>query len=387
MPDQPAHRGEAAILVVDDNAHNLLAMQRLLDGMAVDVVSAASGREALSHLLRREFAVVLLDVQMPEMDGFETARLMRQNKRTSSTPIIFVTAISKEERHVFRGYETGAVDYLFKPLESEIVRGKVRVFLELHRQRNELRQAYAALERRNQELHEFASVAAHDLVAPLDKLVAFVQRLRKAIPGDAPSKVEMYLDAIDRSARQMTEFVDALLAYARSGASGGTPAPVDLAAVVREALERLESVVQRSHARVEVGPMPAVLGDHMALVQVFQNLIANALKFRGDAPPVVKLGAETDLRSARISVSDNGIGIAPDDHARIFAAFSRLHSRDRYEGSGIGLATCAKLVERQGGRICVESQLGKGSVFYVSLPVGGDGCAADQLPVGIVECG
>lgn len=360
---------KAAILIVDDKVNNLVAMERVLESLDVEMVRASSGRQALSQLLRRDFAVVLLDVQMPEMDGFETASLMKNNKKTSSVPIIFVTAINKEERYVFQGYQSGAVDYLFKPLEPEIVRGKVRVFLDLYRQRYELQRAYAALEERNQELQDFASVVAHDLVSPLDKVVAFAARLRQSLPPGSSEKPVMYLDAITRSVRQMTAFVESLLEYARVGSPEESLEPVDLASVLQQAIENLDAAIQPGGARVEVGEMPVVLGDRLMLVQLFQNLIANAVKFRGSDPPLVKITAEPIAANWRIAVADNGIGIAAENQAKVFAAFTRLHSRNEYDGSGIGLATCKKVVDRHRGKIWVESEPGKGSTFYVDLPM------------------
>ncbi len=402
------------ILTVDDRPENLLAMETALRPLDADMLTAPSGNAALSLTMRHDFAVVLLDVQMPDMDGFETAALMKDSKRTRHTPLIFVTAIRKGEGHAFRGYETGAVDYLFKPVDPGILRAKVEVFLQLERQKNALKREIARredveqqlqqraeqleltnvqlfevkdtlsrvieqLDERNQELEAFSSVAAHDLKSPLHRIAGFADVLRQEYPeGEQSGRADKCIDVIASSARQMARLVEDLLSYARIGKSQTPPEPVDLGQVVEKTLENLEVAVREAQGHVRVERLPSVVGDEVTLAQLMQNLIANAIKFRGQQPPVVKIAAACEGDRWHVTVEDNGIGIAPEHRDKIFGAFERLHSQTEYEGSGIGLATCRKIVSRHGGRIWLESEQGKGTTFHLTLP-GADTCVQPQV--------
>jgi len=366
--EQDVDSQQGTILIVDDRPENLLAIETALQRLGADIVRAQSGKEALSLTLRHDFAVVLLDVQMPEMDGFETASLMRGRKNTQHVPIIFVTAISKDEEYVFKGYETGAVDYLFKPIDPDMLRGKVQVFLDLYRQKRELERAREELQQRNQDLEDFTRFAAHDMKSPLIRIAGFCNVLKKeCAKNELSEKATEFVDIMVKNARQMTQLIDDLLKYARMGRSKPTLRPTDLKSVAKAVIENLEAIIQKSRGRVEVGSMPTVLGDAGDLAELMQNLIVNAVKFRGDEPPAVKVTARSDGDKWRISVQDNGIGIAPEDHDELFVAFRRLNSQSEYEGSGIGLATCRKIVEQHQGRIWVESELGNGATFHFTL--------------------
>ncbi len=362
------------ILIVDDRPENLLAIESTLDEMDVELVRAMSGSEALSLILRHEFALVLMDVQMPEMDGFEAAQLIRDNEATAQLPIIFVTAISKDERHMMRGYETGAVDYLFKPYNPRVLESKVRVFLDLYRKQRELKDALAALnasqealEARSKEMHSFAHIAAHDLKAPLRRISSFSQILVEDYGDKLDDDARGYFDRIVTNARHMTQLVDDLLQYARSGKLDKPFETLDMKVLTEQVVKLLETVVEEAEATVEVDYLPLLRGDETSLKQLMQNLIANALKFRGEESPVVKVtAAEVDGRW-QFSVSDNGIGIPEEHQEKVFGSFERLHSQTEFEGSGLGLATCKKLVEQHRGKIWLESTQGEGTTFHFTV--------------------
>lgn len=376
----------APILIVDDNGDNLMLFRAILKGLQQPVVTASSGTAALAAAEDEEFAVILLDVQMPGMDGFEVAERIRRSERNAATPIIFVTAMHKDQEEVRRGYSLGAVDYLFKPVVLEIVRAKVAAFIELFLQRQALREALARataaelrasrqaaeLQRSNEELQQFAYVASHDLKEPLRMVTSYVQLLARRyghlFDDDAKEFIGFAVDGAER----MRALIDDLLRYSRVGSRPLHVDATDCNAVLDAVLSDLRLAIAEAGAEVRVERLPVVLADRTQLEQLFQNLIANAIKFRGQRPPLVTVSAQPVLPEKgggwRFTVRDNGIGIDPQFSTKIFLIFQRLHARSEYTGTGIGLAVCKKIVERHGGRIWVESQPGAGAAFHFTIP-------------------
>jgi two-component system, sensor histidine kinase and response regulator len=369
----PQTPGAARILLVDDHVENLLALEAVLKELGHEIVKAASGKEALRCVLDSDFAVILMDVSMPELDGFETATLIRERDRSRHTPIIFLTAFSKSEQFVNKGYSTGAVDYIFKPFVPEILRAKVSVFIDLFKKTEQIRlqaQRLEAvnreLERSNAELQQFAYVASHDLKEPLRKIASFSDLVARGAGAKLEGKDKEYLGYIVDGVARMQSLIDDLLEYSRVGRGDRPLARVELARVLDRALSDLSVAVQESKAEIVHDDLPLVVGDAQELTQLFDNLIGNALKFRSESPRI-KVSAERKGDRWLVSVKDNGIGIDAAYHERIFSLFKRLHSRDKYPGTGIGLAICKKVVEHHGGRIWVDSRPGTGSTFYFTL--------------------
>jgi signal transduction histidine kinase len=380
--------------MVDDEPKNLLALDAVLGDMGYELVKAHSGKEALRCLMKDDFAVILLDVQMPEMDGFETASLIRSRERTRYTPIIFLTAVGKTEAEMFHGYEVGAVDYMLKPFAPRILRYKVMVLVELHQKGEQilslnaqLRELNASLEQRvgertasleqrgrdlersNQELAQFAAVASHDLQEPLRTMATYLQLFQAGEHAQFSARGEEYLGIVLDSAQRMRQLINDLLAFSQVSSDEQHLQEVDCAPLLKRILAQLQAFIQEQKTTINVGPMPTVLAEPQLLSQVFQNLIGNALKFYKGKAPQVEVGADTAPGEHIFWVRDQGIGISPEYFGMIFKLFRRLHTRDEYPGSGLGLSLCKKIVERHGGRIWVESALGKGSTFYFSLPV------------------
>ena len=386
MTAEPATAGGAAaspgprasILLVDDQEINLRLLEAILRTGDEALVKARSGPEALKALLERDFAVVLLDVQMPGMDGFETAELVRARERTRHTPILFVTAIDRDAEHVRRGYLLGAVDYLFKPLDPDVLRAKVGVFVELWRMRQAERRANEALaertrelERSNDDLAEFAQVVAHDLQAPLRTVGGHLASLaREEGRLDEPGRRALAHARADVD--RLHALVRDLLAYARVRTDPPAPRPTDCGTLVREVLDGLRAPLEEAGAVVEVGALPRVDADPTRLAQVFQNLLDNAVKYRRAEAPRVAVTCERTGDEWTFRVADRGIGIEPKDHARVFAPGQRLHARDEVPGTGMGLAICRKVVESHGGRMGVTSQPGEGTTFWFTLPADGE---------------
>jgi signal transduction histidine kinase len=420
-----AAEGRVSILMADDEPKNLMALEAVLEGLGQNLVKASSGKEALRCLMREDFAVILLDVQMPEMDGFETAALIRSRDRSRFTPIIFLTAVGKTEREVFRGYEVGAVDYLLKPFAPEILRYKVGVLVELHQKTEQVKSLNAELQRRalgleeanrklqdensvrrraeeelrqlnqhleqrvlertrsleqrgkelarsNQELAQFAAVASHDLQEPLRTMSTSLQLLEANNRGKLDGQDEENITAVLDSARRMRQLINDVLTFSQVGGEELTFEKVDCKSLVDKVLMQLKEMTAERGAEISVGALPELSVEPSLLGQVFQNLIANALKFCRESPPRVEIGAEEAAGEWRFWVKDNGIGIQPAHFDKLFKLFRRLHPRDEYPGSGLGLSICKKIIERHGGKIWLESTPGKGSTFYFSLPSSGN---------------
>ncbi len=434
MPDTPSEQMPSTppvnVLLVDDQPANLLALEAMLGDLDLNFVRTLSGSEALGQVLRYDFAVILLDVLMPEMDGFETARIIRSRSKSRYTPIVFLTAYETNAIAIHEAYELGAVDFLVKPLVPVILRAKVTVFVELfrkteqikwqmeqlrelerreferrmaeerlrqseqryreiqtinaeleqrvhertrelEREANERKRTLAELMRSNQELGQFAYVASHDLKEPLRKVRIYLQLLQRRCGGQLDADARQFIVYAVDAAQRMQNLVQDLLAYARVGSHGKPFEIVDCAAPFREAVANLEAAIRESRAELTCGPLPRVWADASQLVQLFQNLLDNAIKFRGDQPPVVQVEAQSRDGEWLFAVRDNGIGIDPLFVDRLFVIFERLHSQSEYPGTGIGLAICKKIVERHGGRIWVESKPGEGTTFWFTLPAAG----------------
>jgi signal transduction histidine kinase len=381
--------GKVRILLVDDRPENLLALEAALEPLGQELVKADSGEEALRLLLRQEFAVILLDVQMPGIDGFDTAIQIKEREKTKDIPIIFLTAISREPHHALRGYSTGAVDYMAKPFDPWVLRAKVAVFVDLYEKSSllkkqkellaqRLEERYAAekaleekaveLERSNADLQQFAYVASHDLQEPLRVMNGYLDLMRTSLEDGDTADVLSMLDRVRRSTGRMDALIQDLLEYARVDAQPEPFRETDLNEVLGFALGNLEVTIKENDVTIEQDPLPTVNGDQSQLLQLFQNLVANGIKFRADDPCVVRITARTENEHHEISVQDNGIGIAPDHIARIFTIFERLNPADRYPGSGIGLSVCKKIVERHGGTIWADSTPGGGTTMRFTLP-------------------
>jgi len=503
---------KANVLVVDDRPEGLLALEAVLSCERYNLFKASSGHEALSLALFNDFSVILLDVQMPELDGFETARLLRESKRAHDTPIIFVTAIHKELRHINQGYENGAVDYIFKPFDPFILKTKVNIFVDLfeknlqikkqaallrqielqekERQLAELRiesdrnyahladaiphkivkvrsggeikyfnqqwleytgfkseinwehivypkdrrrflalwlrmgryhlhtgeleirlrsiqdgiyrwhlvrlvpeikdnqyigwiisctdidnlkraeESFKALSeelnRSNKELEEYAYIASHDLKEPLHVVSSFVFLLEKRLQAKLDEHEKQYLKFIKDGVGQAQRLIRDLLEYSCIGKEK-VYEQVNIESVISEVLVSINNLVADSNAAIKYGSLPCVKASYLEMVQLFQNLLVNAIKYRSQRPLEININSKSDSEMWIFSIRDNGIGIDPQFKERIFDMFQRLHAKTEYSGTGIGLAICKKIVEKHGGKIWIDSAPGMGSTFYFTI--------------------
>jgi signal transduction histidine kinase len=411
--------GAASILLVDDQPANLIALEAILEPLGHHLVSVDSGTAALMQVLLHDFAAILLDARMPGLDGYETAALIRQRERSAHTPIIFLTADAGDRDDTLRAYDHGAVDFLGKPFEPKILCAKVAVFVSLYLQGEQLKRQAASLReqerlavqaeaaqkaaewlreqdrahverleegrraaeqhavalaqvgaelmRSNRELEEVAYGASHDLKAPLRGMATVCDWLEEDLVDVLTDDARKHLAQLRSRTQRMGAIVDGILAFARVGQTRAQPELVDLGAMLADVVELLHPP---PGATIQIQPgLPVVRVQRRLLEQVFANLIGNALKYARRPDARVEVGASPADRFLELWVRDNGPGIAPKHHPRIWSLFQRLETQDEIEGTGVGLALVKKIVERQGGRVWVESQLGEGATFRFLWPI------------------
>ncbi len=357
------------ILIVDDRRENLLATEKVLRPLGATIYKASSGNEALSWILRKRFAVVLLDVQMPEMDGFETAMLMQEHDSMRGVPIIFVTAISKEDRYATRAAEIGAVDYIFKPINTHILKSKVQVYVDLYVQRERILKLNAVLRQSNEELERFAYICSHDMQEPVRMMNSYAELLADNHQEFLDEKGRKYLTLINSNAARMRKMIQDILAFSRIGREEIQLEAIDCNKILQEVLAECEATISEKGATVTYTELPVLQTSPTLMRVLFQNLIGNALKFQGgERRPEIHIRAERLTGSWRFSVRDNGIGIDPGFHDRLFTIFQRFHRKEDYPGTGIGLSTCRKFLQLCGGDISFKSTPGVGTVFFFTLP-------------------
>jgi two-component system, sensor histidine kinase and response regulator len=358
------------ILLVDDVEANLVALEAQLSRLNCEVLRARSGNEALSFLLKHEVAVMLLDVQMPEMDGYEVARLARENPATSEIPIVFVTAMNETEENALKGYGAGAVDFLFKPINPQVLSSKVQVFLELYLGKRRLADEIAAHRATLAELEAFNFSVSHDLRAPLRPLLGFSQALLEDLREKVDPKSADYLRRIQAAATRMSQLIDDLLLLSRMGRGGLQRNALDLVPLAASVVEELRrnDPARSPHVTYTSVPSAPAIGDSRLLKIVFENLLRNAWKFSQKTDRAhIELGMRQESGTTVYFVKDNGAGFDSAFADRLFQPFRRLHSDAEFEGTGIGLAIVQRIVRRHGGRVWAEGAPGKGATVSFSL--------------------
>ena len=393
------------ILIVDDNQENIFSLQRLLHLNRFETDTATSGEDALKKILKNDYSLVILDVQMPGMDGFEVAESITSINKARDIPIIFLSAVNTEKRFVTKGYASGGIDYLTKPFDPDILLMKVKTFYRLYEQSKQLNAAHEALrmaaanleqrvsdrtrelelmnrelEARNHDLQQFASVASHDLQEPLRKIHVFSNMVRdKFLSGN--EEALSYMNRILSSSQRMSNLINDLLMHSGLSVSGQFE-KVDMNAMVREVLTDLELTIEEKNAKVELCAIPAIEAIPGQIRQALQNILSNALKFchperlpvisiKGERTASVEPGAPSDENGdfCRITISDNGIGFEDIYSEKIFTIFQRLNPRATYDGTGIGLAIVKKIVEKHNGFVWAHGREHYGATFTLILPL------------------
>ncbi|HWB24770.1 MAG TPA: response regulator [Chitinophagaceae bacterium] len=396
------------ILIVDDKQENIFSLKTLLEINKFEVDTALSGEEALKKVLKNTYALIILDVQMPDMDGFEVAEAISGNKKTRETPIIFLSAVNTEKRFITKGYTSGGIDYLVKPFDPDILLLKVHTLCRLFEQTQELnriqkslkeeieerkkierelerrvdertlelQQSNKELETANNELRQFAWIASHDLQEPVRKIKVFSLIIKEKF-GITDDKVTSYLDKVILSSERMMKLIQDLLNYTElSNTQKSTM--VNLNKVVEEVLVDFELLIKEKNAKINVGKLPDLEIVKIEAVQIFQNIINNALKYaKTSVPAEITINSEEisvagkngqEKKYCRITISDNGIGFDEAYINKIFNMFQRLHGKGEYEGTGIGLAIVKKIIEKHNGTITAKSSENNGASFIITLP-------------------
>jgi signal transduction histidine kinase len=412
-------KAEVKILVVDDRDDNLFSIETILERDNYTIRKANSGRAALKTLLNeQDFTLILMDVQMPDMNGFETATLIYQREKLKHIPVIFITAHNQDEAYMFEGYKMGAVDFIYKPINPELLRFKVSVFVELYQKTNQLMMQEKKLlavntslaqeveERRNteekirllnqqllennaelkginEELDRFAYVASHDLQEPLRKIMIFSDVMSEKLNQQIDPEVQNCLTKITMASNRMQKLINDLLKFSRHTNNEASFIAVDLNNLLEEVLSDMDTQLQMTKAQIQIEKLPEVWCVPSQMQQLFQNLISNSLKFcKEDGFPEISIYSETVKGSTilnkdekqkskfyhQIHIKDNGIGFDPKYSEDIFVVFKRLHSYHEFEGTGIGLSICKKIVEKHQGYITAEGKPNEGAHFTISLP-------------------
>lgn len=406
------------LLLVDDRESNLLSMESILWPDGYKIVRANSGKEALKILLTDlDFTLILMDVEMPDINGFETAAMIYQREKLKHIPIIFITAHSYGDDNVFKGYRTGAVDYIYKPIQPDLLRAKVSVFAELYRKNHQLMAQeqklvainrnleieikdriaseekvndlnkqllanIAQLESTNKELDRFAFMASHDLQEPIRKIRIFSNRIIEKFYEELGDEGRMYMDKMQAACIRMQNLISDILAFSKILVTHDSLVYSDLGLLLDEVITEMDTQIQEKNAKVRVDKLPQVHVNPVLIKSLFQNLISNSLKYsqKTEAPFIVvstkmdhTVSGEPDLIASkkfwRIYIQDNGIGFEQQYAEQIFTMFTRLHIGPEYSGTGIGLAICKKIVEEHEGYISAKSVVNKGTLFIISLPV------------------
>ncbi|HZG01010.1 MAG TPA: response regulator [Chitinophagales bacterium] len=410
---------EVKLLVVDDREDNLLSIEAILAPDGYTIRKADSGRAALKALLKeQDFTLILMDVQMPNLNGFETASMIYESDKLRHIPIIFITANDQTNQGAFIGYRTGGVDYIQKPVNPDLLRAKVSVFVELYRKNHalmaheqKLKETNRRLEREilerkaseervrllneqlldninqlrntNDELERFAYVASHDLQEPLRKIMLFGGRLSSKYQTQLGDEGNGYIDRMVKASERMQTLIDNILTYSRSTVAGSFE-ETDMNKLVRDVLLDLDIYIAEKKAIIDVSELPTLQVIPSQMRQLMQNLLVNAIKFsKPGVAPAVRVFAETatgmhlagvkaeqyDDAFCNLYIKDNGIGFEQHYAEQIFTSFKRLHSYERYEGSGLGLSICKKIVEKHRGYISASGRVDEGATFMVSLPI------------------
>jgi len=384
------HQHNTKLLIVDDLPENLLALSKIIEQNDRTIFQASSGEQALALLLEHDFALAIIDVMMPGMDGFELAELMRGTERTRNVPIVFVSAAGKELNHAFKGYETGAVDFLYKPLDIAAVKSKVNVFVALCQQRIEVKRQVEALEESRRELRatqaelersvqmrdDFMSMVAHELRTPLNTLFLETQlrEMQLAKGNQGAFSEENLRKMVARDGRQIHSMIRLIndmvdVSRIRSGKLSIRPADTELSALLARIVSDLAQRTEAAGGTIALNAPSTVAGvwDEFRVEQIIINLLTNALRYGGSKPVTITLRKRDGW--ADIEVRDQGVGISPEDQLRIFKPFERAGTKDVREGLGLGLYIARQLAESHGGTLDVRSAPDQGAAFILSLPL------------------
>ena len=350
------------ILIAEDDRATQLRLKTDVAAWGYEPVVASDGREAWDLFQSQDFQIVVSDWMMPEMDGLELVRNIRGADKSAGYVFVLLLTAQGDTDRLVEGMEAGADDFVAKPFERDELRVRLRAG-----------QRVVELERRlaesNDELRAFTSVASHDLREPLRTITSFLTLLERNYQGKLDKDADEFIEFIMDASERMRALIDDLLSYARLDSGEREPSrSIDMGQLVGEKVELLKVAIDESRAKITVGELPTIVANRGEISQLIQNLISNAIKYHGEADPVVEISARELGDHWEFRIGDNGIGIPQEHLSEVFQPFRRLHGKGSvYKGSGVGLAICQKVIDRHGGRIWVESEVGQGSTFIFTI--------------------
>lgn len=352
--------GSPLLLNVDDYAPARYAKTKILRQAGFDVLEAATGKAALEIAAERRPYLIMLDVNLPDINGLEVCRRIKANIDTASITVVQTSASHIQSQSQVQGLDNGADAYLTEPIEPSLLVATIRALLRA-------RQAEDSLRRSNEELKQLSYMLSHELNEPLRMVTSYVQLLARRYRGRLDQDADEYIGYAVEGVQRMQQFIQDILRYTRTANIVTERQKVQGEAVLRYALQNLKGAVEESGAKITHDPLPELLGDEMGLAHLLQNLVGNAIKYRKpDVTPKIHIGVGDRASHWRFCVQDNGVGMDPKYYDRVFGMFQRLHGKE-VSGSGIGLALCKRIVETHGGQIWVESTPGEGSTFFFTI--------------------
>jgi len=360
------------ILLVDDTPDNLRLLSAILTRQGFAVRKALSGQRALFSAQTDPPDLILLDIKMPEMSGYQVCQRLKDDPKTREVPIIFISALDDAMDKV-QAFAVGGTDYITKPFQEAEVLARIENQLRIQRLQRQLVQQNQELVRSNRDLEQFAYVVSHDLQQPLQSVTGFIRLLQLKYQDDLDGMAHEYLSRIHEAGERMQRLIQDLLTYAQMGQEPPTLQPLDCNQLLAQVLENLQAAIAEKQAQIHAEPLPSVMGNETQLIQLFQNLLSNAIKFvPPDRTPTIHITVEPQTVEKPgdrwlFQIQDNGIGIAPQNLDKIFHLFQRTETTQQYPGTGIGLATCKKIIENHRGTLGVTSQLDGGTTFYFTL--------------------
>ena len=371
------------ILIVDDSPENIFSLKTLLELHDFPTDSASGGEEALRKVLKNSYALIILDVQMPGMDGFEVAETLSGNNLSKDIPIIFLSAINVEKKYITKGYSSGGIDYVTKPIDPDLLLLRVKTFYRLYEQNRVLNEMQDSLKKEiefrkaaqqealaaSKRKDEFMSIASHELKTPLASMKAYVQLLGRSLDKD--DKVRPYVDRTLVQINKLNALIADLLDSSRieNGSLKFNESLFNFGKLLKDSVEMMRQTYPDYQIRVSGDSNVLVLGDELRLEQVILNYMTNAVKYSPDIKEI-EISTHMENNNLIVAVRDHGIGIPKENQADVFRKFYRAEgSAQRFQGLGIGLYICFEIIQRHHGKCWLESEPGKGSVFYFSLPV------------------
>ncbi|GAL83147.1 histidine kinase [Sporocytophaga myxococcoides] len=364
------------ILIVDDKQENLIALETVLRDLDVEIIRATSGNEALKQTLNHDFSLALIDIQMPEMDGYELAAILREDEKTASLPFIFISGIYTDHVNVFKGYDRGAFSFITKPFQPEILINKVKLFIGIYHHEYMLKRLNDDLERKNEELRivnkeleAFTYSVSHDLRAPLRVINGYSQIILKEHADVVDEEVKRLLNIVGSNVKKMGDLIDNLLSFSKIGKREVNKDVVNMDLLVKSCIEEMKATHEGKKVNWIIAPLHPCFGDSHLLNQVMINFLSNAVKYSSKKEqPIVEITSDIKGEEVIYSIKDNGVGFDMKYYKKLFGVFQRLHRATEFEGTGVGLAIIQRIVMKHHGRVWAESSMDNGANFFFSVP-------------------